>query len=1512
MTLASYAGFANNAFGASGDCAGSGTEGCYKEDGFVVGIVQDSSNKTAHVHRGSGENLQDRALQYHADSTGIYIRALKGQAFSLDSMNFSAPITGENPDNGPNDYWEILGFSQASNPGMDSGDGTNYATRIAYQTIANGFDGLLNLNSSFENVKAVWIHYRFNGAPAQTSNYGGKTFDVKLDNINLSPVLGNADQQAWNTAYTNYKNQLDGSYAQKLQALEEQYTKDKAAIAPDSGDDAAYQAKLDELQTNYDQAKANLTTQYQSDYQTLLAKFSAFYTQLTPAQQSIFDTYKTQLQSYVNNYVEAIAALTIKDSLTIDQFNQQRNDQIEALQAIFDADNPRPTNDPNLSVTINFPSDNMNSASYGYGTNLMPTDSGFCPDTGGSACYEENGFVIGSPFDGNGTNHIHRVASIVGGGTSDKSLAYHGDSSGIYIRALDQSAFDLTSMLFNSAIGEENYIYGAGGIAENPFGLSDNPNDIDQLGPQEKWEIFGFENAVNTDITANDGYSTAIAQASIANGFVGTVGTDQNSDFVLPETFKNIKALWIHYNGYPRTPDDGIVFDLKLDNINLTKLTQAQLDWYQAKADLENNSPYIGAINNYLTQLNTLEQQKSQLLTDLKADLSTIKNGELSNLTDTQDTQISSLSGLEQKLQDLQTEYESTLEGLIEANQTALTELQAKYEADIKPFTDQKNADQKNAYQDQIDQLQAKLQALSQASSSLLDANGKINLQLLAAAENADTVTADELEKLSSDYETLLTEYREQVAAKLAAEQAAEIAVVDAAQKAQQDATAAAASAAQTLVGETLARENTIALYRDMLNKLVPDGDTPVQRFMLQPQETRSMPQFSARYYWDATTLSVNGGLSDEPDFLSNFGSFNLSHEFNDKLTTVSAGYGMTNNQITRGTGHTGAGHDHDEPPAYPALNEESTSHNFNASLSQVLDKNTVYQFSTSFTHQAGYLSNPYKSVYIRGEVTAEEYYQMNLTRADGQPFDWRSITNLEMVSTELFREVRPDQRNMWSFSNRINHHIPALDASVHFDYRFYTDDWNINSHTFELKWYQNLPGGWTITPGIRYYSQSQAEFFAPYFLAPRADGHYSSDFRLSAFGDLSGGVTVSKQFARGISLEAGIEYVTHSGDLKLGGGGVGDYADFDYYIAHANLNIDFGARAFTSGDDGGHHHHHHHHGAPVPAGVMFGHMMNQADEIMIGYRYQYNVQSGSMLHGSDPASDAYLVANACAGNANGCLYKPTKMHMQMHMLDLMYAPTDWLNLMLMPQLMSMDMDMSQALRDVAIGEEDHGGTQHTSNDLGDTVATALVKVHDDGTHHVHVGIGMSAPTGSIDAQISQGQLTNTSGTERKPGSAVLQDYGMQLGSGTWDFKPSLTYTGHADDWGWGMQFSGVKRLNKNKYGYAYGDLFQATGWGSYQIMDWLSATVRGVSPCKDKIHGESSANHENTSPVDFTHNYGGRFVDVGLGLNVTIPDGKFAGNSISVEWLQPVATDFNGTQLDRDGALAVSWSFSF
>ncbi|MEC4748388.1 DUF3570 domain-containing protein [Methylomicrobium sp. Wu6] len=676
--------------------------------------------------------------------------------------------------------------------------------------------------------------------------------------------------------------------------------------------------------------------------------------------------------------------------------------------------------------------------------------------------------------------------------------------------------------------------------------------------------------------------------------------------------------------------------------------------------------------------------------------------------------------------------------------------------------------------------------------------------------------------------------------------------------------------------------------------------------------ETRKQGSFKLGHEWDEAALDVGGGISQERDYESSFVNLGGRLDFNQKLTTLSGGLSYTSSD-------TKATMDHDAQPYIDtgAFDNQITrtaaggkiihgnrkDWGAHFGLTQVLNKNALIEAGLGYTNSNGYMENPYKVVEVA-------FINDNIPPPEGAAY---------VGQVRALLEQRPNVRNQFNGNLSYVQHIDTLDAALHFNYRYYLDDWGINAHTFESDWAQPLGYGWTVTPRIRYYSQDAADFYTPYLVSNQAFNrgrfnrnvlptNFSSDQRLSGYGALSGGITISKQFAKGISLDTGFEYYTHQGALKLGGGGEGSYANFDYWSVNGAIKVNLEALA-ASGDHGSHAHHHHQHGAPAPAGVMFDHMIGKGG-FMVGYRYMYSGQSGDMLLGSNSASDPAIVAGGCGPNP--CWITPSNMQMHMHMLDIMYAPTDWLNLMVMPQFMDMSMDMRRltgAPPDVTV--PNNGGVHiahHVENGdetggISDMGVYALFKVLDAGYHHLHMGLGLSIPFGSVDIQLRR--------NHQEPGGLI--HYGMQLGSGTLDFKPSLTYTGNYDSWSWGAQLSGTKRLEgSGETGYALGDIFQTTAWGGYGLTNWLSATVRGVYTIQGAIQGQYNQYINKLGPMDYPMNYGGRFWDVGFGLNATVPGGDLAGNTLGVEWLQPVSTDYNGYQLNRDGSLSATWHYAF
>lgn len=135
--------------------------------------------------------------------------------------------------------------------------------------------------------------------------------------------------------------------------------------------------------------------------------------------------------------------------------------------------------------------------------------------------------------------------------------------------------------------------------------------------------------------------------------------------------------------------------------------------------------------------------------------------------------------------------------------------------------------------------------------------------------------------------------------------------------------------------------------------------------------------------------------------------------------------------------------------------------------LTQIIDRVSLLQSGLAYKRQWGYLSDPYKLATIGFVPQADQ---------------------------------RPGRRDSLAWQTRYKRFFEKADAALSLDYRYFFDDWEVDSQTLGLAWQQNFGQYWSLTPSLRFYRQSAAEFYGLVFAALPEGEFYSSDYRLADF----------------------------------------------------------------------------------------------------------------------------------------------------------------------------------------------------------------------------------------------------------------------------------------------------------------------------------------------------------------------------------------------------------------------------
>lgn len=149
-----------------------------------------------------------------------------------------------------------------------------------------------------------------------------------------------------------------------------------------------------------------------------------------------------------------------------------------------------------------------------------------------------------------------------------------------------------------------------------------------------------------------------------------------------------------------------------------------------------------------------------------------------------------------------------------------------------------------------------------------------------------------------------------------------------------------------------------------------------------------------------------------------------------------------------------------------------------NLSFSQVLSRASQVQLIYSWYFGEGYLGSPVKEKDIGGTIV---------------------------------RERLPDVRTGHAFAAQL---VTLLNepTSLHLYYRYYFDDWDIDSHTVNLELYRDVTRYTTLGGRVRYYTQSEANFIRDPLTYTPADDVIVFDYKYSAFQSYTLGLIVLYQ----------------------------------------------------------------------------------------------------------------------------------------------------------------------------------------------------------------------------------------------------------------------------------------------------------------------------------------------------------------------------------------------------------------
>jgi Protein of unknown function (DUF3570) len=148
----------------------------------------------------------------------------------------------------------------------------------------------------------------------------------------------------------------------------------------------------------------------------------------------------------------------------------------------------------------------------------------------------------------------------------------------------------------------------------------------------------------------------------------------------------------------------------------------------------------------------------------------------------------------------------------------------------------------------------------------------------------------------------------------------------------------------------------------------------------------------------------------------------------------------------------------------------------------------------------------------MQGSIVLDMVYQSGYL---GLPFHRVYFNNGKDTSESL-----PSQRLKLPIGLRLNYFL-GDNIIIRTYYRFYVDNWGLQSHTANIEMPVKITPFFSISPFYRYYIQTAAKYFAPYREHAPQDLYFTSNYALAAFSSHFFGVGLRFAPPKGVFIKS-------------------------------------------------------------------------------------------------------------------------------------------------------------------------------------------------------------------------------------------------------------------------------------------------------------------------------------------------------------------------------------------------------